>query len=195
MVVGMNKLIVTTTSLIAGAALVLGGVVAADAATATPTAAATLTASSPATASTPPSATRCTFGAHLLSAFRGGSPALRADLKKARAEAKGPTRRADIAAITTKALDGGYGVTVEARAKFLQSHPGVLKGVRPLPANLKADLKTLHSDKGKAAKVAELNTIATTALAGGYGASIETLAKDVQSSGAWQNCTPVGSGS
>jgi hypothetical protein len=198
MVIGMNKLIVTTASLIAGAALVLGGVVAADAATATPTApsaatATTLTASS--TGSAPHSATSCTFGGHLLSAWRGGSKELRADLKKARAEAKGPTRRADIAAITTKALDGGYGATVEARAKFLQSHPGVLKGVRPLPANLKADLKTLHSEKGKAAKVAELNTIATTALAGGYGASIETLAKDVQSSGAWQNCTPAGSGS
>jgi hypothetical protein len=179
----MNKLILTTTSLLAGAALVLGGVVAADAATTSPTLSATS------------SATNCSFGQHLLSAFRGGSKDLRADLTKARTEAKGPTRRANIAAIKTKALDGGYGANVEAKAKFLQSHPGDLKGVRPLPANLKADLSTLHAAKGKTAKLAELNTIADKALAGGYGANIETLAKDVQSSGAWQNCTPAGSGS
>ncbi len=182
-VIVMNKLMITTTSVLAGAALVLGGTLAANAATPTPTPTPTHTALS------------CSFGEHLISAWRDVSKDMRADLKKARAEAPGPTRRADLKAIETKALDGGYGAQTEARAKFLQSHKGELKGIRPLPADLKADLKTLHSDKGKTAKLAELNTIASKALAGGYGTKIETLAKDVQGSSAWQDCTAAVTGS
>jgi hypothetical protein len=179
----MNKLMLTTTSVLAGAALVLGGSLAANAATPAP---------SPHPSGT---ALSCSFGEHLISAWRDVSKDMRADLKKARAEAPGPTRRADLKAIATKALDGGYGAPTEARAKFLQSHKGELKGIRPLPAALKADLKTLHSEKGKSAKLAEVNTIADKALAGGYGTKIETLAKDVKASNAWQDCTPAVTGS
>lgn len=178
----MNKLIMTTTTLFAGAALLLGGVTAANASTPTLT-------------PTTSSASTCTFGEHLISAYLQVPKAMRADLKKARAEAKGPQRRADLKAIATKALDGGYGAGAEAKAKFLQSHKADLKGLRPLPANLKADLKRLHSEKGKTAKVAEANTIADKALAGGYGAQIETVAKDVKASDAWQDCTPGVKGS
>ncbi len=178
----MNKLIMTTTTLFAGAALVLGGVSAANASSPTPTAATS-------------SASTCSFGEHLISAWRGAPKEMRADLKKARAEAKGPQRRADLKAIATKALDGGYGAGAEAKAKFLQTHRADLKGLRPLPASLKADLKTLHSEKGRTAKVAEANTIADKALAGGYGAQIENLAKDVKASNAWQDCTPGVKGS
>ena len=181
----MNRYLMTTTSLLAGAALVLGGAVVANAATPAPTVSSTSGSAS----------TGCTFGEHLVSAFRGLPKALRDDLKAARAEAPGSQRRKDLQAIRTKALDGGYGSGVESGAKFLQSHRGDIQGIRPLPDVLKADLKTLHSEKGKSAKLAEANTIADTALAGGYGTKVQTLAEDVKSSPAWQNCSPAASGS
>ncbi|MDP9026478.1 MAG: hypothetical protein M3N46_02835 [Actinomycetota bacterium] len=183
----MNRFLMTTTSLAVGAALMLGGAAAANAATPAP--------SAPVTSSARASATSCTFGEHLLSAFRTEPKAMRADLKAARAEKPGSQRRKDLQAIKAKALDGGYGATAEAKAKFLQSHKGDLTGIRPLPAALTADLKTLHSEKGKAAKLAELNTIADKALAGGYGTKLQTLAKDVKASNAWQTCTPAVTGS
>lgn len=184
----MNRLLKSTTSLLAGAALVLGGSLAANASTgAEPT--------SSTSGSAAASSTSCTFGEHLISIWRDVSPEMRADLKKARAEARGPARRADLKAIATKALDGGYGAPAEARAEFLKSHRGELKGIRPLPATLKADLTTLHSDKGKAAKLAELKTIADRALGGDYGSKIQTLAQDVKASRPWQSCTTSGSGS
>ena len=117
---------------------------------------------------------------------------MRADLKKARAEAPGADRRADLTAIRAKALDGGYGADVEAKAKFLKSHKGDAR-IRPLPAALKTDLKTLHGEKGRAAKLAEANTIADKALAGDYGDKVESLAKAVKASDAWQDCSPAAS--
>jgi hypothetical protein len=180
----MNRYLMTTTSLLAGAALVLGGAVAANAAT------------SPATPSaTPTAASSCSFGEHLVSAIRSLPKAMREDLKAARAEKPGPQRRKDIQAVMSKALDGGYGAAVEAKARFLQTHRADIKGLRPLPAALKADLKTLHSEKGRSAKLAEANTIADKALAGGYGSTVQTLAKDVKASDAWQDCGPASSGS
>jgi plasmid stability protein len=179
----MNRYLMTTTSLLAGAALVLGGAVAANAATPTPAASSTSSASS------------CTFGEHLVSAFRELPKALRDDLKAARAETPGPQRRKDLRAIKTTALDGGYGSGVESKAKFLQSHRGDIQGMRPLPDALKADLKTLRAEKGKSAKLAEANTIADKALAGDYGPKVQTLAKDVKASSAWQDCSPAASGS
>ncbi len=179
----MNRYLMTTTSLLAGAALVLGGAVAANAATPDSAVAPTTT------------AIGCTFGEHLVSAVHGLPKALRDDLKKARAETPGPQRRKDLQAVTGKALAGGYGAGVEAQAKFLTSHRGDVRGIRPLPDALKADLKTLHSDTGKSAKLAEANTIAGKALAGDYGSKVQTLAKDVKSSPAWQDCSPAVTGS
>ena len=180
----MNRYLMTTTSLLAGAALVLGGgALAADAATATPAASPTSSAGS------------CTFGEHLVSVVRGLPKALRDDLKKARAEAPGADRRKDIRAITTKALDGGYGAGVESTAKFLKSHRGDIQGIRPLPDALTADLKTLRSETTRTAKVAEANRIADKAIAGSYGAKVQTLAKDVKAGSAWQDCSPAASGS
>jgi len=180
----MNRYLMTTTSLLAGAALVLGGgALAANASTSTPTASPTSSASS------------CSVGEHLVSAVRGLPKALRDDLKKARAETPGPQRRKDLQAVKAKALAGGYGAGVESQAKFLTSHRGDVRGIRPLPDALKADLKTLHSVTGKSAKLAEANTIADKALAGDYGSKVQTLAKDVKSSPAWQDCSPAGSGS
>ncbi len=179
----MNRYLITATSLLAGAALVLGGgALGANASTPTPTA-------SPAS-----STSNCTFGEHFVSAVRGLPKALRDDLKAARAETPGPQRRKDIQAVTTKALDGGYGSSVESKAKFLRSHRGDLQAVRPLPAALRADLKTLHAEKGKSAKLAEASTIADKAMAGDYGSPVQKLAKDVKSSSAWQDCSPAASG-
>jgi plasmid stability protein len=188
----MNRYLMTTTSLLAGAVLVLGGAVVASAATPTAPAATPVTTTSVTAA---PTSTRCTFGEHLVSAFRALPKAMRDDLKSARAETPGPQRRMDLQAIRTKALNGGYGADVEAKVKFLQSHRGDIQGVRPLPAELKADLKTLHAEKGRSAKVAEANTIADKALAGDYGDKVETLAKSVKASDAWQDCSPAASGS
>ncbi|MEO6533464.1 MAG: hypothetical protein ABIO06_07800 [Pseudolysinimonas sp.] len=170
----MKTLAMTTTSLLAAAALVLGGAVAANAATPAPTHA-------PATAST------CSFGQHLVSAWLVVPKAMRDDLKAAKAEKPGPQRRSDLKAIATKALDGGYGAAVEDKAKWLQAHKGDAH-IRPLPDNLKADLKTLHGESSKADKVKEANTIADKALAGDYGSKIESLAKELKASPAWQDC-------
>jgi hypothetical protein len=177
----MNTIMMTTTSLLAGAALVLGGAVAANAAT-------------PAPSPKPSSSSSCTLGEHLVSAWLAIPKTMRADLKAARADAPGTARRTAVKAVATKALDGGYGQSVEEKAKWLQSHKG--DGIRPLPDSLKADLKTLHSDTGTTAKLAEINTIASNALSGKYGDTVQTLVKAAQSSSAWQDCSPlVSSGS
>ena len=179
----MNKIMLTTTSLLAGAALALGGALSATAAT---------PASATSAASTSVAST-CTFGQHLVSAWLEVPKAMRADLKAARAET-GAERRSALKAVRAKALDGGYGSAVEAQAKWRQSHKGDITGIRPLPDNLKADLKTLHGEDGKAAKLKEANAIGDKALAGGYGSKVETLAKDLKASPAWQDCTPSAKG-
>jgi hypothetical protein len=159
----------------AGIALVVGGgAVAANAATPTPTA----------------STSTCTFAQHLRQAW-GNTPAdLKSDLKALKAMSPGKDRRADALKIRAKALDGGYGKGVEVKAEWLKAHKG--ERLRPLPDNLKADLKTLHSD-AKADKPAEAKKIADGALAGTYGAKVESFAKAVQSSTVWKDCTPSGS--
>jgi len=170
----MNKLMLITTSLLTGAALVLGGgAVAANAATATPTAPAPT-----------PTASSCTFGEHLVSAFRGLPKAMRDDLKAARSEKPGYNRLGSFRETVPLADADGHDTLWET----------VLYPPDEMTA-LKADLKTLHSAKGKSAKLAEANTIADKALAGDYGTKIETLAKNVKASSAWQDCTPAVTGS
>ena len=159
----------------ASLALVLGsGAVAANAATPAPTT----------------SSSTCSFGQHLLSAWKTVPADLRSDLKAAKAMKPGKDRRADLVKIHDKALDGGYGAGVEAKAEWLKAHPG--ERLRPLPDNLKADLKAMRADP-KSKKVADLNAIADKAVAGTYGTKVESFAKAVQSSAAWQDCTPAGS--
>ena len=158
-------------------ALVLGtGVIAANAA-----------APSPAPAS---GSSSCTFAQHLVSAWRTVPVKLRDDLKSAKAMSPGKDRRADLAKIRATALDGGYGAGVEARAQWLKAHKG--ERLRPLPDSLKADLKAMHADP-KTKKVADAAAIAAKAVAGTYGAKVESFAKAVKSSDAWQDCTPSGS--
>jgi len=149
-------------------------------------------AASAATAPTPvsSSASTCSFGQHLVSAWKTVPADLRADLKSAKALKPGTERRAALKKIQAKSLDGGYGAAVEARAEWRKDHKG--EKLRPLPEKLKADLKTLHSTP-KSEKLAEAEKIADTAIAGGYGATIESFAKDVKASPAWQDCTPSGS--
>ncbi len=145
----------------AGIALVVGGgAVAATAATPTPAAVSTV----------------CSV-AQLKAEWAGAPAALKSDLKALKAMPAGKDRRADAVKIRAKALDGGYGKTVEAKAKWRKDHKG--EKLRPLPANLKADLKTLHSDS-KTDKPAEAKKIASNALDGTYGTTIESFAK------AWQ---------
>ncbi|QNE47408.1 phage portal protein [Glaciihabitans sp. INWT7] len=161
----------------AGLALALGtGGLAATAAT-TPTPVSTSSAS-------------CSFGEHLVSAWRAVPSELRTDLKAARALKPGADRRDALKKIEANAIDGGYGAGVEVRAEWRKDHRG--DKLRPLPESLKADLKTLHATP-KAAQGAEAQKIADTAVAGGYGATIESFAKAVQSSPAWKDCTPSAS--
>jgi hypothetical protein len=131
----------------------------------------------------------CSFGQHLVSAWRTVPAELRTDLKAARALKPGTERRAALKKIQATSLDGGYGAAVQARAEWRKDHKGDL---RPLPDALKADLKTLHSTPKKG-KVAEAEKIADKAVAGGYGASVESFAKAVKASPAWQDCVPSGS--
>ncbi|CAN5498842.1 hypothetical protein BH10ACT4_BH10ACT4_00460 [soil metagenome] len=135
-------------------------------------------------------ASSCSFGQHLVSAWRTVPAELRADLKAARALKPGTERRDALKKIRATALDGGYGPAVEARAQWRKDHPG--DKLRPVPANLKADLTTLHSTP-KSGKAAEAEKIADTAVSGGYGSTIESFAKAVKASPAWQDCTPSGS--
>lgn len=172
--ISIRTIVITTA---ASLALVLGsGVVAADAATPAPSATS--------------SSSSCTFPQHLLAAWKAVPADLRHDLKAARAMAPGKDRRADIKKIHDKALDGGYGAGVEAKAQWLKEHKGT--HLRPLPASLKADLKSMHSDP-KSKRLADAEAIAAKAISGGYGATIESFAKAVQSSDAWQSCTPSAS--
>ncbi len=148
---------------IAGLALVVGGgAVAANAATPLSTSTASST---------------CTL-AQLRSDWKVPA-SLRADLTALRAIPKGADRRADAATIRGKALDGGYGAGAETLAKWRQANKG--EKLRPLPANLKADLKTLHSD-AKADKPTEAKKIVANALGGTYGATIQSFAKAWQAS-------------
>ena len=161
----------------AGLALALGtGGLAARAATA------------PAPVST--SSSSCSFGQHFISAWRTIPADLRTDLKAARVLKPGTERRDALKKIQAKALDGGYGAGVEARAEWRKDHRG--EKLRPLQDSLKADLKTLHSTP-KSGKVAEAEKIADTAEAGGYGATIESFAKAVKVSPAWKDCASPGS--
>ncbi len=90
-----------------------------------------------------------------------------------------PHKAADRAAIKAKALAGGYGIRVERVARIVAGDGGKLTAA--LPASLKADLKTLRADaKGSAARKQEAAAIWSKALSGGYGSSIESLAKDAK---------------
>ena len=165
---------------VAALALVIGGgAVAANAASPAPSASPSSSASS-----------ACTPIQHLRAAWGEVPPELKSDLKSLKAMAPGKDRKADALKIRTKALDGGYGVGVEVRAQWRKDNKGAR--LRPLPANLKADLKTLHADS-KADKPAEAKKIADGALSGTYGATVESFAKAVQSSTLWKSCTPSGS--
>jgi len=136
------------------------------------------------------SSSGCSFGQHLVSAWKTVPVELRADLKAAKALKSGTERRAALKKIQARALDGGYGAAVEVRAEWRKDHRG--ETLRPLPDRLKTDLKTLRSTP-KSAKVAEAEKIADAAVAGGYGATIESFAKAVKASPDWKNCTPSGS--
>ncbi len=131
------------------------------------------------------SSSSCTFPQHLLAAWKAMPAELRKDLKAAKALPRGAERRAKLASIRTKALDGGYGAGVEVRAQWLKDHKG--DHLRPLPAALKADLKSMHADP-RSKRVADAEAIAEKAISGAYGATIESFAKAVQSSTTWQSC-------
>ena len=89
-------------------------------------------------------------------------------------------KAADRAAIRQKALTGGYGLRLERVARIVAGKDG---GDLPaaLPAALKADLKTLRSDaKGSDARKEQAARIWSKALAGGYGSTVESLAKEAK---------------
>lgn len=155
----------------AGVALVFGtGVVGASAATATDGS---------------PSSSTCTFGQHLRQAW-GKVPAdLKTALKAARALPAGADRRAALTKIRDSALSGGYGEATQVRAKWIADNRGKL---RPLPDALKTDLKKLKG-QSRADRIKGLESIATKAVDGGYGATVQSFAKAVKSSDAGTSCT------
>lgn len=157
----------------AGVALVFGtGVVGASAATATD-------------GST--SSSTCTFGQHLRQAW-GKVPAdLKTALKAARALPAGADRRAALTKIRDSALSGGYGEATQVRAKWVADNRGGAK-LRPLPDALKTDLKKLKG-QSRADRIKGLESIATKAVDGGYGATVQSFAKAVKSSDAGTSCT------
>ena len=166
------------------AVLVAGGTTAAFAAGSTPT--------STASASAAAAPAACAPGvAPLLHAI---PRSLRTDLQHL-AKDSASAKAADRAAIKAKALAGGYGIRVERVARIVAGNDGKLTAA--LPASLKADLKTLRADpKGSDARKREAAAIWSKALSGGYGSSIESLAKDAKTR-VDQRCaarTPSGAG-
>lgn len=132
----------------------------------------------------------CSFGEHFVSVWKREPAALRSAEKELNAMKPGAERRAAAKKIRAKVLEGGYGAGVEVRAEWRKDHRG--EKLRPLPDSLKDDLKTLHSTP-KSGKVAEAEKIADKAVAGGYGATIESFAKAVKASTAWKGCMTSGS--
>jgi hypothetical protein len=147
--------------------LVAGGTTAAFAAGSIPT---VPTASSTSTTAT------CTPGLRPL--LRAAPRSLATDLQHLATDAK-TAKAADRAAIKKKALAGDYGLRIERVARIVAGDAGKLPAA--LPASLKADLKTLRADaKGSDARKAEAADIWQKALAGSYGSTIESLAKDAK---------------
>jgi hypothetical protein len=147
----------------ATAVLVAGGTTAAFAAGSTPTPTASTSAS-------------CAPGVGPL--LRALPRSLGTDLQHLAKDTKAG-KAADRAAIRKKALAGGYGVRVERVARIVAGDGGKLTAA--LPASLKADLKTLRADaKGSDARKQEAAAIWSKALSGGYGTTIESLAKDAK---------------
>lgn len=162
-------------------AVVGGGAGAALAAQPT-TASLTVASTSTSTSSTTPHA--CAPGVGRLLAALPGS--LRADLKTLRTD-PASKKAAERAEIKRKALAGDYGTQVERVSKIVAGDGGRI--VSAIPAAMKADLKTLRADpKGSAARTAEAATIWKKAVAGSYGSTIESLAKDAQAH-LQQRCT------
>ncbi len=163
----------TTCALIAGA-----GVLATTAANAATTPTATSSATAAPSSSAAPNTT-------LVMPFRAIAPAglrrlvgplpsaLKSDLKALEGK-KGADRRAGVAAIETKALDGGYGSAIKDVATKAEA------AWKSAPASLKADLKKLKGET-RDQKAAQLKAIDAKALSGGYGSSVETYAKELQS--------------
>ncbi|HEY8319166.1 MAG TPA: hypothetical protein VIG76_10070 [Amnibacterium sp.] len=153
------------------AVLAAGGTTAAFAAGSTPT-----TASSTASASGAAAPAACAPGVGAL--LHAIPRSLRTDLQHL-AKDSASAKAADRATIKAKALEGGYGIRVERVARIVAGDDGKLTAA--LPASLKADLKTLRADpKGSDARKQEAAAIWSKALSGGYGSSIESLAKDAK---------------
>ena len=164
------------------AVLVAGGTTAAFAAGTTP--------ASTASASTAAAPAACAPG---LGALLHAVPrSLRTDLQHLAKDATA-SKAADRAAIKAKALAGGYGIRLERVARIVAGDDDG-KLTAALPASLKADLKTLRADpKGSDARKQEAAAIWSKALSGGYGSSIESLAKDAKAR-ADQRCAARTSG-
>lgn len=154
------------------AVLVAGGTTAAYAAAPTASAPAASTSTVSATAAT----TTCAPGVGPL--LRAASRSLTGDLHHLAHDTKAG-KAADRAQIKQKALAGDYGVRIERVARIVAGETGAMPAA--LPASLKADLKTLRSDaRGSAARKAEAATIWSKALAGSYGSTVQSLAKDAK---------------
>jgi hypothetical protein len=117
---------------------------------------------------------------------------LNADLKHLRKDSAA-NKAADRAEIKKKALAGDYGVRYERVARIASGVKG--GAASALPAELKADLKTLRGEtKGSSARADQAAEIWKKAAAGDYGTRIEGLAKSARSA-AEQRCAAKASGS
>lgn len=157
------------------AAVLVAGVAAVLVAAGTTTAVAA--GSTPSASSTPSAVAACAAPGvgRLLQALPNS---LKTDLATLRKDPKS-AKAADRAEIKKKALAGAYGGQVGRVAHIVDGHPGALASA--IPAPLRADLKTLRGDaKGSAARTAEVATIWSKAVAGSYGAALQTAAEQVR---------------
>lgn len=129
-----------------------------------------------------PSTSTATCAPHLRAVLHVGTPkALRADLKKLRAEPAGQ-RAAERKAIRAKMAAGAYGERIERLAHLAGAKAGKGHGwVSTLPAALQTDLKALRGLEAKSdARKAKAQAIVQKAVDGGYGTAIQERAKRVE---------------
>ena len=154
------------------------------------TAAMASTAAGAPTPTVSPSTSACAPGVGRL--LHAVPASLKTDLKHLRHDTK-PNKAADRTEIKKKALAGEYGVRTERVARIASGTKG--KAAAALPAELKADLKTLRGDaKGSDARRAQAAEIWQKAAAGDYGTRIEALAQDAKAKAAERCAAKAGSG-
>ncbi|MFM9877248.1 MAG: hypothetical protein ACKVOG_05275 [Rhodoglobus sp.] len=138
----------------------------------------------PASDAPPAASGECNFGQRVVAVWRQLPDELQADLKQLR-ELEPSARRDAAIEIRQKALDGGYGPEVQAKAETIKGRR--LLALETMPIELKHDLLDLrNAAPGDRRELAR--QIADDALAGVYGPEAQQTVEKIRASDFWQEC-------